>query len=426
MHENNQGKNRWEPVAILAVKINAGHLFTEILPRYLNEYLPDYPFRIVAAGGALLAASDRPTDNRVPDLMFPLFGAPFYPENRAEEGLVPKPSTDAMRNPISRFWFLRTAGFLDTEPADIVSQNLSVPRLEVYYPDRSLEAAMRRRVSTSLLLSGGTLVVLLVAYFALYVLLSRTEKLRMRERDFVTSMSHELRTPLSVISATSDNLVEGIVSNPERVKRYGGLIQTQAQRLGKMVESILLYSGIEMMDANRMHSEEVDIEQFFGEIVQSLLPAAEEAEAVIVFSKETQLSSVRSDENALRIIAENLLVNALRHGVEKPSGSVTAPGPAEVRMAIRIRPPRLLYLIVEDDGPGIPQPELKNIFDAFARGEKSKEDQTPGSGLGLHIVKRVCTQLGGHVGVESPYRDMAGESQRGTRFTVRIPIRMEK
>ena len=69
------------------------------------------------------------------------------------------------------------------------------------------------------------------------------------------------------------------------------------------------------MDASRMRSEEVNILDFFNEIVTSLTPAAEEARASIVLSKDTRLDSVIIDADALRIVAENLIVNALRHGV---------------------------------------------------------------------------------------------------------------
>ncbi|MBN1686796.1 MAG: HAMP domain-containing histidine kinase, partial [Spirochaetales bacterium] len=327
----------------------------------------------------------------------------------------------AMENPVSRFWFLRASGFPNIDPQHFSPQEIrtNIPMLEIYHPDRSLESAMRRRMISSLLLSIGTLILLLSAYFVLYVLLARTEGLRNRERDFVTSMSHELRTPLSVISATSDNLVRGIVDDPGKVKKYGTIIQAQSHRLGKMVESILLYSGIQSRNDVSIRSEEIHLESFFGEIVQNLLPAAEDKGAGILFSKDTQIATVQSDPEALRIISENLIVNALRHGIAD-----TGAKSAQVRVQLRTRPPRLLYIIVEDDGPGIAQQEMKRIFEPFVRGERSKAQQIPGSGLGLHIVRKVVDQLGGQVGVESPYQDMAGISKPGVRFTVRIPVRM--
>lgn len=415
------------PVSILAVKINLETLLSEVLPVYLESYLSSYRVRVTSNGSVHYTTLTPSESNREPDVALPMFGSIFFDMGnpRIWDSGSKDDRNPEFKNPVTRFWFMRTAGVPEREGSerpDFAMTN--APRLEVFNPDRSLNTDMKIRQTTNIMLSVGTLIVLLAAYFVLYLLLARTDTLRTRERDFVTSMSHELRTPLSVISATSDNLVEGIVESPERIRKYGGLIKTQSQRLGKMVESILLYSGIEMMDADKMRAEEINLSDFFSEIVTSLAPAAEESRATIVFSKDTRLDSVVLDADALRIVAENLIVNALRHGVMPDSEKDAAK--AEVRVVVRIRPPRSLILTVEDDGPGISPAEIKAIFEAFSRGEKSKSEQVPGSGLGLHIVRRVCTQLGGSITVDSPYRDMARNTRRGARFTAKIPFRVER
>ncbi len=399
----------------LAVRVDTELFYKEVLPGYLDEYSGFYKYRIMSPDEIFHSTAGRSEVSRQPDVIIPILRG-LYPDG----GGKPPRGNNAMENPISRFWFLRTEGLPGIEGRFFTPQEIrnTIPTLEVYYPDRSLESAMRWRMISSLLLSAGTLLVLLTAYFVLYVLLVRTGKLRSRERDFVTSMSHELRTPLSVISATSDNLIRGIVDTPDKIKKYGNLIQTQSKRLGKMVESILVYSGMESMEAGSMRMEEVNLERFFDEIIQNLAPTAEEAGAKIVLTKDTRIETVQTDPNALRIIIENLIVNALHHGVIPNTN-------AEVRVAIRTRPPRLLFLTIEDDGPGIPPGEIKRIFEPFARGERSKAGQVPGSGLGLHIVRRVSTQLGGQVAVESPYADMAGAVRQGARFTVKIPVKVE-
>ncbi|MBT3274030.1 MAG: HAMP domain-containing histidine kinase [Spirochaetales bacterium] len=424
------------PEAILTIKINSKLLYGELIPSYISDYVNSYDFRIIDEDETLHTTLGPSSEDRAPDVVLPLLSSFFlmgeatsFVERGAgfsvTEGRI---DADIMKNPISRFWFLRTASVISIEgEGPLPDAHVRVgSRLEAFYPDRSLGSAMQRRKISNLLLSIGTLIILLSGYFVLYILLKRTDTLRLRERDFVTSMSHELRTPLSVISATSDNLARGIVEEPEKIKRYGGLIQTQSQRLGKMVESILLYSGIEMMDASRIHIHEIVLKSFFDEIIQSLAPTAEEAGASLRLSIDTQLPFISSDAEALRIIAENLMVNALRHGVRHADNTVSAGEAQEIRVDIRVRPPRTLLLIVEDDGPGIPDNELKNIFQPFSRGTRSKADQTPGSGLGLHIVKRVVTQLGGHISVESPYLEMAGSAKPGARFTVKLPIKIKE
>jgi signal transduction histidine kinase len=62
------------------------------------------------------------------------------------------------------------------------------------------------------------------------------------------------------------------------------------------------------------------------------------------------------------------------------------------------------------------------VFEPFFRGERSVSGQRPGSGLGLHLVRRVVTLLGGKVSLESPYANLAGFRQNGCRFIVILPI----
>ncbi|MAG13800.1 MAG: hypothetical protein CMN78_04310 [Spirochaetales bacterium] len=416
-------QGEWEETsAFLAVNIDLGVLFSEIVPSYLTQYVGNYSFRVVRNERVLYSSLAKANANRDADGFIPLAGIvdfeamnQFFNQRRETVDTF----AGALRNPLSRFWFIKTVGIPSTGIIAESHHERPIPgtRLEVFYPDRSLKSAMQMRKAINLVLSIGTLVIFLGGYFALYRVLRRTDRLRVRERDFVTSMSHELRTPLSVISATSDNLVRGIVEDKDRVKRYGRLIGEQSQRLGKMVESILLYSGVELMDSSKLRLREVDIRNLVDDIVKTLAPAAEESGMSIRFIIDTQINEILSDGDALTIVIENLLMNALRHGQPRN-------GAGEVRIEIRIRPPRTLFIIVEDDGHGIPQSELKTVFAPFTRGERSKSDQRPGSGLGLHIVEKVVNHLDGSISVESPYRAMAGIPNQGARFLVKLPVRI--
>jgi signal transduction histidine kinase len=73
----------------------------------------------------------------------------------------------------------------------------------------------------------------------------RAERLARQQMEFVAGISHELRTPVAVIRSAAENLSQGVVASGDRVKRYGEMIETEARRLGDMVERVLLYAGIE-------------------------------------------------------------------------------------------------------------------------------------------------------------------------------------
>jgi signal transduction histidine kinase len=265
--------------ALLAIQVNIESFYTNVLPDSLRKHLDAYAYRIAIRDKTLFSNSGG-TASRRADLIVPVFGDFFSGAGERDEAKSnsgkARAAGDAMRNPVSRFWFLRISGFPNFDPRHFSLQDIrrQTPLLEIFYPERSLSSAMHNRMLSSVLLSLGTLVVLLSSYFVLYTLLARTDTLRARERDFVTSMSHELRTPISVINATSDNLATGIVGSSEKTKKYGNLIQAQSRRLGKMVESILFYSGLEYMDADSMTRDEIDLETFFSEIAENLSPDA--------------------------------------------------------------------------------------------------------------------------------------------------------
>ena len=136
-----------------------------------------------------------------------------------------------------------------------------------------------------------------------------------------------------------------------------------------------------------------------------------------------------TDPVAFRLVLENLIINAIRHGrfpgVPEAIVRVNVSVLTDLDIGERWSNGRVLKVEVEDEGPGIPQKEQRRIFDAFYRGERSRLSQTPGSGLGLHLVNRMAGLLNGRVYIESPYR-RNGEGIAGARIVVEIPEGSER
>jgi signal transduction histidine kinase len=163
----------------------------------------------------------------------------------------------------------------------------------------------------------------------------------------------------------------------------------------------------------------VDTERLIAEVINSLQEPAREARSVIRLIRRTPPGKIRCDPTALRLVLENLLLNAIRHGLPDDR---SADKPAEIRLIVEQKVFQGgLIIAVEDDGPGIPPREARRVFDPFVRGEASIREQRPGSGLGLHLVRRVVQILGGSITLDSPYRNAVGRTQKGCRFTVVLP-----
>ena len=273
----------------------------------------------------------------------------------------------------------------------------------------SLDSIVTRVRYRNLAVSGAILLLMLATAALLVRSTRHQQKLAQMQMNFVAGVSHELRTPLTVIRTAAFNLRGRVARNPEQVEKYGTLIQEQSERLGAMVEEVLLFarSGAEKLVRQR---EPVAIENVIEQSIQSSRIATEGDRLVIERSIPENLPLVMADESALTHAVQNLLDNAVKYGTEGSdwigiSAGVTADGAVEIRVA--------------DRGPGISSDEAREIFDPFFRGRRAIDDQIHGTGLGLNIVKKIVEAHGGTVRVES-------KPMQRTEFIVRLPAAPEE
>ncbi len=275
--------------------------------------------------------------------------------------------------------------------------------------DGSLDSIVTRVRYRNLAVSGAILLLMLVTAALLVRSTRHQQKLAQMQMNFVAGVSHELRTPLTVIRTAAFNLRGRVARNPEQVEKYGTLIQEQSERLGAMVEEVLLFarSGAEKLVRQR---EPVAIENVIEQSIQSSRIATEGQNLSIERSIPENLPLVMADESALTHAVQNLLDNAVKYGTEGSnwigiSAAVTDDGAVEIRIA--------------DRGPGIPAEEARDIFDPFFRGRRAIDDQIHGTGLGLNIVKKIVEAHGGTVRVES-------KPMQRTEFIVKLPAAPEE
>ncbi len=197
----------------------------------------------------------------------------------------------------------------------------------------------------------------------------RVESLVGSQRTLLASASHELRSPLARVRMAAEILSGGEASDPERIRALRAQLERDIAALDAGVEELLLVSRLDLVDAESAWRE-VDLLGLAAEV------AAETAQEVDVLGSAGE---VRGDERSLRHLLRNLLSNALRHAPGSPV-EVEVGGEAEA-----------VWLEVRDRGPGIPDAERARVFEAFARGEGSRD----GLGLGLAIVQQIAVHHGG-------------------------------
>ncbi|MBE6837353.1 MAG: hypothetical protein E7509_05100 [Ruminococcus sp.] len=234
------------------------------------------------------------------------------------------------------------------------------------------------------------------------LLVDATEKLRAEEirKDFSANVSHELKTPLTTIKGFGEMLENGIFADMESVKKYGGTIFRESERLLALINDIIRLSEIEELSADET-AEEICLLDVANDVEETLQLKADKHK--ISVSVEGEKFTVKANKSYMMELFLNLIDNAIKYNNEG--------GHVFVKVEKRNG---LAYIVVKDDGIGISAEHQDRIFERFYRVDKSRSKQTGGTGLGLSIVKHIASYHNGSISIQS-------EIGEGTEITVTIP-----
>lgn len=273
----------------------------------------------------------------------------------------------------------------------------------------SLEAAVAAVRMRNLVVSSSVLMLLTLAIGLIVVSARRAQELARQQMEFVAAVSHELRTPVSVIGAAAGNLADGVVGDPQRVRKYGETIQGEARRLAETVERVLQLAGIAAGKAAAALTP-VNADDLVHESLAACRTEIDNAGVNVEVAIAEDLPHVVGDVTALKSALQNLISNAVKYGGDAKWLRVSAravPGSGS-------RVPGTVLFSVEDRGIGIDPDDRKHIFEPFYRGREAVSQQIQGSGLGLNLVHRIAEAHGGSVNVTS-------EPGKGSTFTLALP-----
>jgi signal transduction histidine kinase len=271
----------------------------------------------------------------------------------------------------------------------------------------SLESLVNTERRRNLALSFGVLLLLAGSTLMLMLATRRARSLAKQQMEFVAGVSHELRTPLTVIQSTSYNLSNGVIQDPQRVRKYGDVIQGEARRLINQVERMLSFAGIQ--SGRKLYDlRPVDVALIVERALAEYATVFEEGGWQVEKKVEEDLPKVLVDAQTLESAINNLLENGLKYASQGKWLSVSARAVKNKKGAAEVQ------ITVADRGPGIAQADLPHIFEPFYRGQGVLNSSTGGAGLGLNLVERHLRAHRGHVTVKSSPKD-------GTAFTLHLP-----
>ncbi len=234
---------------------------------------------------------------------------------------------------------------------------------------------------------------------------TREKEIAEMKSDFVSGVSHELRTPLSSIKAYVEMLVDGEVDDEQTRSEFYNIIQSEANRLSRLIDNILNISRIES-GIVRVQREDISLSRIVTELIDVMRPQARAKQIEIVEKNKPQYYSIYADKDMMCQAALNLLSNAIKYT------------PAGGRVTIDTRVDELKRTVtfsVSDTGVGIPQEAIPHLFDKFYRVADHKKI-AKGTGLGLNLVKHIVeTVHDGNVSVKS-------EVGKGSVFALTLPL----
>ena len=216
--------------------------------------------------------------------------------------------------------------------------------------------------------------------------IEKKEEVDEMRKEFISNVSHELKTPIALIQGYAEGLQEGIHENPEDMQYYCDVIIDEADKMNKMVKSLLTLNQLEFGDSH-VNMERFDIVSVIHGVISSMKIKAQEKGVEIHFSCNEQIY-VWAVEFQIEEVITNYLSNAFNHVDENKI----------IKVEI-IQKNGIVRVAVFNTGKNIPEEALDNIWIKFYKVDKARTRAYGGNGIGLSIVKAIMNRHNKECGV---------------------------
>lgn len=211
---------------------------------------------------------------------------------------------------------------------------------------------------------------------------------QMRE-EWIANISHDIKTPLSSIKGYAEFLAQDYDFSAEDIKQYAMIIQDKADYIQELVNDLNLNSQLKNK-VSILNLEQVNLVAFVKNTVIDILNDAKLTKVDISFESSDEVIMVEIDQKLMKRVLHNLIYNAIFHNKE------------QVKIKVRVYQTDKKYIEITDNGVGIKEEELANLFNRYYRGTNTGEAHK-GSGLGMAIAKEIVHAHHGEINIESVY-----------------------
>ncbi len=284
-------------------------------------------------------------------------------------------------------------------PNDIFQKNL---KLAIFFPGR--DSFVYRSLNWLLVASFLFSLFILITFSLSVFYILRQKKISEMKSDFINNMTHEFKTPIATISVASDSIVnEKVLSDPERIKYFAGMIKKENTRMNRQVEDILTIARLDKKDFE-FNWEAVDIHELINDAIQGIILQVEKRGGKVDVRLDAVNPMVTTDKMHATNVVYNLLDNAIKYSAAAPEITVTTENQTNG-----------VLISVTDRGIGMTKAVQGKIFERFYRQASGNIHNVKGFGLGLSYVKAVVEANHGTILVSS-------EPGKGSKFELFLPF----
>ena len=231
-------------------------------------------------------------------------------------------------------------------------------------------------------------------------------KLENMQKDFVANVSHELNTPLTTIKGYTETMLdsEGVLEQEDLVRQFLSVIDSEADRMSRLVKDLLQLSRLESQ-RETWHKSVQNVTRIVGSVIQKnrINASNKNQQLNALFDPEAELPAY-VDPDKIEQVLLNILSNAIKY--TETGGRIDVDA---------LRKGDFIYITVRDNGIGIAEKEMSRLFERFYRVDKARSrSMGSGTGLGLSIAKQIVEEHEGTISIES-------KEGKGTAVTIKLP-----
>lgn len=224
-------------------------------------------------------------------------------------------------------------------------------------------------------------------------------------KDLIVNISHDLKTPITSITGYVEALIEGVVDSPEKINKYLKTIHSNISYINNLIDDLFLFSKLDMQKID-FHFQPVQIKPYFSDVIEEFrFDLGENGVTCDFTDKLPEGTKVNMDGKRIYQVIRNIIDNAVKYGPEIGLNIST-----EI-----LREKDFVVVNIKDNGPGIEESKVKNIFDRFYRIDIERTKDLASTGLGLAIARELVEAHGGEIFVSSVINE-------GSCFTLMLPI----